>query len=83
MSIKSIIGKILIWIDVKVNDYILFGKNETLSARMGRSLESENPNPLAEIICGFLDIAERQHCKKAYASLLKKQAGNMEKDSED
>jgi hypothetical protein len=84
MSIKGLIGKMLIWIDIKVNDYLLFGKNETMSARMGRSLESDNPHPLAEIICGFLDIAERQHCRKAYAALLKKRANeNATNNSED
>ena len=78
MGIKKIIGKALIWLDIKINDHLLCGKNETISARMGRSLESDNPHPLAEIICGFLDIAERQHCRKAYAALLKKKAGILD-----
>jgi hypothetical protein len=74
MSIKGIIGKVLIWIDIKINDYFLFGDNETISARMGRSLSKETPTPIAEIICGFLDIADPHHCRKAYAKLLTKRA---------
>ena len=74
MFIRSIFVNTLIWIDIKVNDYILLGKNETLSARMGRNIQSDNPNPIAVAICNFLDIVQQDHCRKAYAALLVKQA---------
>lgn len=73
MSIGSIFVGFLRWLDIQINDHLLFGKNETLSARMGRSLESEHPNPLAVAICNMLNVIDRDHCKESYEALLKKQ----------
>jgi hypothetical protein len=72
MSIRSIFVNTLIWLDVKINDYVLFGKNETLSARMGRSIQSDHPNAIAAAICDFLDVVQQDHCKKSYEALLAK-----------
>jgi len=65
---KTAFVNFLIWLDVKINDYLLFGKTETLSARMGRSIESDHPNPVAVVICDFLDAVQKDHCKKAWQS---------------
>jgi len=82
MGIKKIIGKALIWLDIKINDHLLCGKNETISARMGRNLASKNPHPFVTIICGFLDIAEQHHCRNAHEASLTKRASNKAKVSE-
>lgn len=69
--------KFLVKLDVWINDYLLFGKSETLSARMGRSMESDNPNPIAVFICDFLNTVQKDHCKKAYQAVLDKQEGKL------
>jgi hypothetical protein len=74
-TIKKGIVNLLIWLDVKINKYLLFGKTETISARMGRSIQSDHPNPIAIVVCDFLDAVQLDHCKKAYQSALDRQAG--------
>lgn len=83
MSIRSCFVNLLIWLDIKINDYVLFGKNETLSARMGRSIQSDHPNPLAVAICNFLDVVQQDHCKKSYEALLDKKAKQENKTKEE
>lgn len=74
-TIRKAIVNLLIWLDVKINDYILFGKTETISARMGRSIQSDHPSAVAVVLCDFLDVVQRDHCKNAYQALLDRQAG--------
>jgi hypothetical protein len=80
MSIGSIFVGFLKQLDIWINDHLLFGKNETLSARMGRSLESDSPNPLAKAICNLLDIMDRDHCRESYEALLKRQEEENEEE---
>jgi len=73
---KTAFVNFLIWMDVKINKYLLFGKTETISARMGRSIQSDHPSPLAVVICDFLDAVQLDHCKKAWEAEQDRLAGN-------
>ena len=55
----------LVWLDKAVNDHLLFGKWETISARAGKNIESADPNPFAVMLCSFLDSVDEDHCKKS------------------
>lgn len=74
-SVRIGIVHLLTWLDVKINKYLLFGKVETISARMGRSIQSEHPNPIAIVICDFLNTVQADHCKKAYQAELDRLSG--------
>lgn len=76
-KVRTTFVKVLVKLDIWINDYLLFGKSETLSARMGRSIQSEHPNPMAVAICDFLDVVQKDHCKQAYQALLDKQKGKQ------
>jgi hypothetical protein len=74
-TIKKGIVNLLIWLDVKINKYLLFGKTETISARMGRSIQSDHPSAIAVVLCDFLDAVQLDHCKKAYEAAQDRLAG--------
>jgi hypothetical protein len=59
--ILSILG----WIDRAVNRYLLFGRWETISARMGRNIKSDDPSLIPMLLCSILDRVDPGHCAKA------------------
>ena len=55
----------LVWIDIRVNDKWLGGRNETISGRLYRR-QATHACPLCGWLCRMLDKVDRGHCRQAY-----------------
>ena len=54
--------RVLIWIDTKLNDWILGGGDETISSRLGK-LERRGFHWFATPVCWLLGVIDKDHCK--------------------
>lgn len=57
--------KLLVWIDIRINDKWLGGYSETISGRCFRSMATRKCC-LCQWLCKALSRVDPDHCRKAY-----------------
>lgn len=57
----SYLARVFLALDIMANT-VLFGRVETLSSRMGKSIKAESRCILCRVVCGLLDLRWKGHC---------------------